>query len=117
MSRRWLALPALLVAAAAVHAEPAKSAPTETESASALKAIRPAAEPDPTVAATAAPATSSGDVVAVSAAQLDDAVAAAKASWLASSPSADFSGVTVTPSPSWIRGRPASIARTETPGF
>ena len=46
MSRRWLALPTLLVAAAAVHAEPAKAMLSDSEYASALKAIRPAAGED-----------------------------------------------------------------------
>ena len=46
MSRRWLALPALVLSAITARAEPAKPALTEAEYASALKAIRPAAGED-----------------------------------------------------------------------
>ena len=45
MSRRWFALPALLLAAVA-QAEPAKTTLSDTEYASTLKAVRPAAGED-----------------------------------------------------------------------
>ena len=45
MSRRWLALPALLLAATA-RADPPKPALTDAEYTSALKTIRPAAGED-----------------------------------------------------------------------
>jgi hypothetical protein len=46
MSRRWLAVPALLLTATAAQAEPAKATLTDVEYASALKSIRPAAGED-----------------------------------------------------------------------
>jgi hypothetical protein len=46
MSRRRLALPALLLMSVVAHAEPTKPTVTDTEYASALKAIRPAAGED-----------------------------------------------------------------------